>query len=69
MIDRDHAKETHPLSRGMLESGLVQKLALDRDGENSSVLSEDELVASRQQYVADNYLGQDIWVFGYGSLI
>ena len=53
----------------MLESGLVQKLALDRDGKNSGVLSEDELIASRKQYVADDYIGPDIWVFGYGSLI
>ena len=68
-MDRDAEVEEHPLSRTMLESGLVQKLALDRDGKNSGVLSEDELIASRQQYVADDYKGPDIWVFGYGSLI
>ena len=68
-MDRNAEREEHPLSRAMLESGLVQKLALDRDGKNSGVLSEDELIASRQQYVADDYIGPDIWVFGYGSLI
>lgn len=68
-MDRDAEIEEHPLSRTMLESGLVQRLALDRDGENSGVLSEDELTASRQKYVADNYEGPDIWIFGYGSLI
>ena len=68
-MNRDAEREKHPLSRTMLESGLVQKLAIDRDGKNSGVLSEDELIASRQQYVADDYVGPDIWVFGYGSLI
>ncbi len=66
---KDAKTKEHQLSRTMLESGLVQKLALERDGENSSVLSEDELIASRQQYVSDDYTGPDIWVFGYGSLI
>ena len=68
-MDRDAETQEHLLSRTMLENGLVQKLALDRDGENSGILSEDELIASRQQYVADDYTGPDIWVFGYGSLI
>ena len=69
MTDEPGLKATHPLSRDMLESGIVQKLALDRDGENSSVLSEEELTASRRRYIADDYSGPDIWVFGYGSLI
>ena len=68
-MDRDAETQEHPLSRTMLESGLVQKLALDQNGKNSGVLSEDELIASRQQYVADDYIGPDIWIFGYGSLI
>ena len=58
VMDRNAEREEHPLSRAMLESGVVQKLALDRDGKNSGVLSEDELIASRQQYVADDYIGQ-----------
>ncbi len=68
-MDKDCELEERLLSRDMLESGLVQKLALDRDGKNSSVLSEDELIASRRNYIIDNYRGPDIWVFGYGSLI
>ena len=68
-MNTNDATSGHPLNRDMLESGLVQKLALDRDGENSNVLSEDELISSRQQFIADNYTGPDIWVFGYGSLI
>ncbi len=68
-MDKDGELGTQPLNRDMLESGLVQKLAFDRDGENGSVLSEDELVASRQTFITDDYKGPDIWVFGYGSLI
>ena len=68
-MDKDANSEKQLLSRAMLESGVVQKLALDRDGENSSVLSEHELISSRQQYIDDDYTGPDIWVFGYGSLI
>ena len=68
-MDKDANSEKQLLSRAMLESGVVHKLALDRDGENSSVLSEHELVSSRQQYIDDDYTGPDIWVFGYGSLI
>ena len=68
-MNRDGELEERPLSRDMLESGLVRKLALDRDGENSSVLSKDELVASRRNYIKDDYKGPDIWIFGYGSLI
>ena len=49
-MDKDANSEKQLLSRAMLESGVVQKLALDRDGENSSVLSKHELVSSRQQY-------------------
>ena len=69
MTDEAGLNRKHPLSRDMLESGVVQKLALDRDGENSTVLSEDQLRASRRHYIADDYNGPDIWVFGYGSLI
>ena len=69
MTDEAGLNRKHPLSRDMLESGVVQKLALDRDGENSTVLSEDQLRASRRHYIADDYSGPDIWVFGYGSLI
>lgn len=66
--DNEEATE-HSLNRDMLENGLVQKLAMDRDGENSTVLTEEELIASRRSYIDDDYNGPDIWVFGYGSLI
>ena len=69
VADDDGVTAEHQLSRDMLENGVVQRLALDRDGDNSSVLTEEQLVASRRHYIDDDYSGPDIWVFGYGSLI
>ena len=53
----------------MLADGTVYRLATERDGEASTVLTMEELQTSRQQFLADHYSGGDIWVFGYGSLI
>jgi len=57
------------LSRDNLIDGTIQKLTIDRDGKNSSVLSLKQLKQSRKAFLGDNHKGQDIWVFGYGSLI
>ena len=57
------------LSRDMLADGTVYRLATERDGEASTVLTMEELQTSRQQFLVDHYSGGDIWVFGYGSLI
>ncbi len=57
------------LSRDMLADGTVYKLATQRDGENSTVLSFEQLQASRRAFLPDDYHGPDIWIFGYGSLI
>ena len=57
------------LSRDMLANGTVYKLATARDGAASTVLSMDELQASRRQFLADQHGDEDIWIFGYGSLI
>ena len=57
------------LSRDALIEGRVQKLAQTRDGAGSSVLSFEELKASRRAFLPDDYTGPDIWIFGYGSLI
>ena len=56
------------LSRDMLANGTVYKLATARDGAASTVLSMEELQASRRQFLADQHGGEDIWIFGYGSL-
>ncbi len=57
------------ISRESLIEGRLQKLAQTRDGPASSVLSVEELKASRRAFLPDEYTGSDIWIFGYGSLI
>ena len=57
------------ISRDTLAKGEVMRLARQRDGANTTILSDDALRASRRAIVADDYKGPDIWVFGYGSLI
>ena len=57
------------LSRKVILDGVVRKLAKERDGENSSILSNEDLTISRQKFIPNNYCGPDIWIFGYGSLI
>ena len=57
------------LSRDMLADGTVYKMATERDGDASTVLTMEELQASRQQFLDGSYAGGDIWIFGYGSLI
>lgn len=57
------------ISRDNLERGDVMQLARKRDGENTAIISEADLLASRRAFVADDHHDSDIWVFGYGSLI
>ena len=57
------------ISREALAKGEVMSLARQRDGAQSTILSDDALLASRRSFIADDYAGDDIWVFGYGSLI
>ncbi|MGC6412825.1 MAG: gamma-glutamylcyclotransferase [Candidatus Puniceispirillaceae bacterium] len=56
------------MSREVMERGAVQELARARDGAASSVLSEEGLKQSRRQFLSDTP-SEDLWVFGYGSLI
>ena len=56
------------ISRESLQDGTIQRLAKERDGENSDLLSDDDLLASRRKFIPDDY-PDDIWLFGYGSLI
>lgn len=55
------------LTREQIQSGWVQKMAQEA-GHTMKVLTEEELAASRQEMLACAP-SQDIWVFGYGSLI
>jgi len=57
------------LDRQSVLDGRVQALARARDGANANVLSDEDLLASRRQMIPDNGLDQDLWIFGYGSLV
>ena len=57
------------ITRETLESRRTAFLAMERDGADSRIASEDLLLASRRQFFADNSNCENIWVFGYGSLI
>ena len=57
------------INREALSGGILQKLAAERDGQPSKLLSEEELLQSRRRFVQDAHSGEDIWIFGYGSLI
>ncbi|MHA1538005.1 MAG: gamma-glutamylcyclotransferase [Alphaproteobacteria bacterium] len=59
--------ESYTLTREMIAAGRVRELVLQSD-QAYPVLSDDELVASRRQTLALAG-GEDVWVFGYGSLI
>ena len=65
----DIPSQSGGLNRDMLLNGTVQKQARMRDGSNSTILTTAQLQDSRRQFITDDYAGDDIWVFGYGSLI
>ncbi len=56
------------LTRTSLTDGTIQRLARERDGSSAALLSDDELLASRRRLIPDDF-SDDIWIFGYGSLI
>jgi glutathione-specific gamma-glutamylcyclotransferase len=55
------------LTREMIQAGMVRKLVLESD-RDYPVLSDEELRASRDETLA-RAAGDEVWVFGYGSLI
>lgn len=55
------------ITRDTLANNVVQRLVRER-GDDRTLLSDDELLASRRQLIPDDYKG-DIWVFAYGSLL
>ena len=57
------------MDRDVISGGEIQRLAQLRDGQNSQILSEAELLASRRSYIPDTGLDGDLLVFSYGSLI
>ena len=66
----DSSKPESPgITREMLQNWRVASLARERDGAEASIASEDQLLESRRQVIADDADVSDFWVFGYGSLI
>lgn len=57
------------INRETLSGGILQKLAAERTGQPVKLLSEEELLQSRRNFIQDAHSGEDIWIFGYGSLV
>ena len=62
-------KKPSSVTRNTLENWSVASLARERDGVNTDIATEKQLLASRRKMIADNADFSDFWVFGYGSLI
>ena len=56
------------INRESLVKGTIRQMALERDGPGTPLLTEEELLASRRAMIPDDY-DEDIYLFGYGSLI
>ncbi len=56
------------LTRERIRDGWVQKMIMQGE-EGVRPLTEEELLASRRAILADHPPGEDLWLFGYGSLI
>ena len=57
------------INRETLSGGILQKLATERAGQPVKLLNEEELLKSRRYFIQDDHSGEDVWIFGYGSLI
>ena len=57
------------VTRESLSSGIIRKMAVERNDGDVQIASDDELLVSRRTLVPDNADCEDIWIFGYGSLI
>ncbi|MDC0461851.1 gamma-glutamylcyclotransferase [Alphaproteobacteria bacterium] len=68
-MSSNHPKKPVKINRENLSAGILQTLAAERATQPVKLLSEQELKESRRLYVSDTYSGNDIWIFGYGSLI
>ena len=61
-------KEPIKITRQTLADGVIQQLVKERGGIEGDVFDEEQLLASRRSLIPDKPK-EDIWVFGYGSLI
>ncbi len=57
------------INRETLSGGILQKLAAERVGQPVKLLNGEELLQSRRCFIKDDHSGEDVWIFGYGSLI
>ena len=57
------------VTRESLSSGIIRKMAVERNDGDVQIASDEELLVSRRTLVPDNADCEDIWIFGYGSLI
>ena len=57
------------INRETLSGGILQKLATKRASQPVKLLNEEELLKSRRYFIQDDHSGEDVWIFGYGSLI
>ncbi|MED5304671.1 MAG: gamma-glutamylcyclotransferase, partial [Pseudomonadota bacterium] len=57
------------VTRESLSSGIIRKMAVERNDGDVQIASDDDLLVSRRTLVPDNADCEDIWIFGYGSLI
>ena len=57
------------INRETLSKGILQKLATERADQPVKLLNEEELLQSRRHFIKDDHSGEDVWIFGYGSLI
>ncbi len=68
MVRRNRPKSLE-INRQTLTDGILHKLASEKMGQNVKLLSDRELLDSRRSFIRDSHYGNNIWIFGYGSLI
>ena len=57
------------INRQTLSDGTLQKLVSEKMGHQVKLLSEEELLESRRSLIKDSHSSENLWIFGYGSLI
>ena len=57
------------ITRETLKNWRVAELARERDGDEASIATKEQLLESRRLIIADDADVSNLWVFGYGSLI
>ena len=58
-----------PVTRENLSSGSLARLVAERNDDQTTLATDEQLLESRRELVPDDADTSDIWVFGYGSLM